>query len=175
MALDRERSGPYRSGAMQIDSVASRTASGPPGLRIERVELDRYDEVRRLNKAIFGDERVIYRLDRDDLTLLLAHVHGQAIGYKVGYGESPTTFYSAKGGVLDGWRRRGVARALLSRMEDEARQYGYARFAFDTFPNGHPGMTVMALALGFRVTAAGYNAAYRDYRVRFERELGGES
>lgn len=156
---------------MQIASVTSNPTSGPPGLRIERVELDRYDEVRRLNKAVFGDERVIYRLDRDDLTLLLAHVDGEAVGYKVGYAESPTTFYSAKGGVVDGWRRRGVARALLARMEDEARALGYVRFAFDTFPNGHPGMTVMALALGFRVTAAGYNAAYRDYRIRFEREL----
>ncbi len=156
---------------MQIDDAPPWTALGPEGLEIERVDLERFAEVRHLNRAIFGDDRVIYRLDRDDLTLLLATVGGETVGYKVGYGESAATFYSAKGGVVEAWRRRGVARALLVRMEAEARAMGYGRFAFDTFPNRHPGMTVLGLAERFTVTAAGYNAAYRDYRIRFEREL----
>ena len=156
---------------MQVDPTTSSVGAPASALRIERVELDRIDEIRVLNRALFGDDRVIFRLDRDDLLLLLATVEGEAIGYKVGYRESATTFYSAKGGVLDGWRRRGVARALLVRMEAEARAMGYCRLAYDTFPNRHPGMTVMGLQEGFTVTAAGYNAAYRDYRIRFERDL----
>ena len=161
---------------MQLDLAPPRL--GPPGLRVERLDLDRFDEVRTLNQAIFGDDRVIFRLDRDDLTLLLATTvpdgavaGGEPVGFKVGYRESAETFYSAKGGVLSGWRRRGIARAMLERMEDEARAMGYARFAYDTFPNKHPGMTALGLAEGFRVTAAGYNTAYRDYRIRFERAL----
>lgn len=156
---------------MQLDRAPATPVLGPPGLSIERVELDRFDEVRRLNQAVFGESRVIYRLDREDILFLVARVGGRGVGYKVGYAESKTTFYSAKGGVLDGWRRMGIARALLVRMESEARQMGYGRLAFDTFPNKHPGMTVLALAEGFTVTAAGYNAAYRDYRLRFERDL----
>jgi GNAT superfamily N-acetyltransferase len=144
---------------------------GPPGLHIERVPMARYREVQRLNEAVFGDTRVIFRLDRTDLVLLLAHFGGRAIGYKVGYAEDEATFYSAKGGVLDGYRRRGIARALLHRMMEEARALGYRRFAFDTFPNKHAGMTVLGLAEGFAVTAAGYNAAYKDYRIRFEKAL----
>ena len=154
---------------MQLDLAPPRL--GPSGLRVECLDLDRFDEVRALNQVIFGDDRVIFRLDRHDLTLLLATAAGEPVGFKVGYRESSDTFYSAKGGVVDGWRRRGVARALLERMEDEARAMGYARFAYDTFPNKHPGMTMLGLAEGFRVTAAGYNAAYRDYRIRFERAL----
>lgn len=156
---------------MQIDAPPLPATLGPPGLRIVRLGRGRIDEVRALNRAVFGDERVIYRLDREDLVLLLATVEGEPVGYKVGYRENETTFYSAKGGVLRPWRRRGVARALLARMEAEARRLGYARFAYDTFPNKHPGMTVMGLAHGYTVTAAGYNAAYRDYRIRFERDL----
>lgn len=156
---------------MELDVSPPRFTACPPGLVVERIETDRFDEIRRLNRVVFGEDRVIYRTDRDDLTLLLARVDGEAVGYKVGYGESRSTFYSAKGGVLDGWRRRGIARVLLARMEEEARRLGYARFAFDTFPNKHPGMTVLGLASGYTVTAAGYNAAYRDYRLRFEREL----
>ena len=154
---------------MQLDLAPPRLV--PPGLCVERLDLDRFAEVRAVNEAVFGDDRVIFRLDRDDLTLLLATASGEPVGFKVGYRESQATFYSAKGGVVEGWRRRGVARALLERMEDEARAMGYARFAYDTFPNKHPGMTALGLAEGFRVTAAGYNAAYRDFRLRFERPL----
>ncbi|MDT7857042.1 GNAT family N-acetyltransferase [Rubrivirga sp. S365] len=156
---------------MQLDRAPDLVPNGPPGLRVERVGMDRFDEVRDLNEAVFGEGRVIYRLDRTDLTFLLASVGDRAVGYKVGYAETATTFYSAKGGVLDRWRRTGVARALLVRMEDEARGMGYARFAYDTFPNKHPGMTVLGLAAGYTVAAAGYNAAYRDVRLRFERDL----
>lgn len=156
---------------MQIDATPPPPVRDPDGLAIERLGMDRYGEVQALNRVVFGDDRVIYRTDRDDLLLLLATVAGEPVGYKVGYRETASTFYSAKGGVLDGWRRRGVARALLVRMEAEARALGYRTFAFDTFPNKHPGMTVLGLAEGFRVTAAGYNAAYRDYRIRFERPL----
>lgn len=156
---------------MELGTPPSRLAGPLPGLVIEAVGVDRFDEVVRLNEAVFGEARVIYRMDRADLTILLAHLDGATVGYKVGYGESASTFYSAKGGVLAGWRRRGVARALLERMEDEARRLGYVRFAFDTFPNKHPGMTVLGLTVGYAVTAAGYNASYRDFRLRFERAL----
>ena len=162
---------------MQLDLAPPRL--GPSDVRVERLDLERFGDIRALNHAVFGDDRVIFRLDRDDLTLLLATAvpggvataSGEPVGFKVGYRESQTTFYSAKGGVLSDWRRRGVARAMLERMEDEARAMGYARFAYDTFPNKHPGMTALGLAAGFRVTAAGYNAAYRDFRLRFERAL----
>ena len=142
-----------------------------PGLAIERVGRDRLDDACALNEAIFGDRRLIFRLDRTDLVVLVARLGEEPVGYKVGYGEGGAVFYSAKGGVLAPHRRRGIARALLIRMEDEARALGYGRLAFDTFPNQHPGMTVMALAERFTVTAAGFNAAYRDYRLRFERDL----
>ncbi|MEL6616741.1 MAG: GNAT family N-acetyltransferase [Bacteroidota bacterium] len=157
---------------MQID--AAPTSSGRPdfpGVRVERVGMDRYAEVQALNRDVFGDDRVIFRLDRRDLTFLLAFVEGEPVGFKVGYGESESVFYSAKGGVLELFRRKGIAKLLLDHLMAEAREMGYRRFAYDTFPNKHPGMTVMGLAEGFRVTAAGYNAAYRDYRIRFEARL----
>jgi hypothetical protein len=133
--------------------------------------MEHFGDIQMLNERIFGDEKVIQRVDRPHLTLLLVSTAGGPVAFKVGYGESPTTFYSAKGGVLEGFRRLGLARVMLHRMMDEARTLGYRRFAFDTFPNRHPGMTVMGLDEGFVVTAAGYNAAYRDFRMRFEKGL----
>lgn len=139
--------------------------------RIERVGIDQFPTVRRLNVVVFDEVRVINQLDRPDLVMLLAYRGGDPVGFKVGYGESETTYYSAKGGVLEAHRGRGIAKALLVRMMDEARGLGYERFAYDTFPNMHPGMTVLGLREGFRVTAAGYNATYRDYRLRLEKAL----
>ncbi len=154
---------------MQIDASAPPLVV--PGLAVERVGLDGIAAVEALNLAVFGDTRIIHRLDRDRLTMLVASLGGTPVGFKVGYAESQDVFYSAKGGVLEAARRRGIARLLLERMADEARAMGFARFAFDTFPNKHPGMTVLGLAAGFTVTAAGFNSAYRDYRLRFEKAL----
>ena len=140
-------------------------------LRIARVGMDQFPTVRRLNVAVFGELRVINQLDRPDLVMLLAYHGNEPVGFKVGYGETRTTFYSAKGGVLEAQRGQGIAKALLVRMLDEARGLGYGRFAFDTFPNMHPGMTVLGLRDGFEITAAGYNATYQDYRIRFEKAL----
>jgi predicted GNAT superfamily acetyltransferase len=127
--------------------------------------------IRRLNRTIFNEARIINQFDRPDLLMLVASSDGEPVGFKVGYGESRTTFYSAKGGVLELWRRRGVARAMLLVMMDEVRAMGYTRFAYDTFPNLHPGMTILGLREGFRVTAAGFNSTYQDYRLRLEQKL----
>lgn len=151
--------------------IESLVAHSPADVRIERVDMAHYPEIQRMNQLIFAEARVINSLERPDLLMLVMYVDGEAAGFKIGYGESKSTFYSAKGGVLARFRKRGLAREMLHRMMAEAASMGYRRFAYDTFPNKHPGMTVLGLAAGFRVTAAGYNAAYRDYRIRFEKSL----
>ncbi len=139
--------------------------------RIVAVGQGMLDVIQRLNLTIFKEQRVINTFDRDDLLMLLAYIDERPVGFKIGYRESRFVFYSAKGGVLPDHRRRGVARHLLHVMVEHARRSGYVRFAYDTFPNKHPGMTVLGLQEGFRVTRADYNTAYKDYRLRFEKKL----
>lgn len=149
---------------------ARRDAAASPAV-ITEVGLDTLALIRDLNVAIFDEQRVINTFDREDLLMLLATVDGEPAGFKIGYRESRYVFYSAKGGVLPEYRRSGIARRMLAVMMERVREDGYVRFAFDTFPNRHPGMTVLALAQGFRLTKADYNATYRDYRLRFEKRL----
>ncbi|PSQ78895.1 MAG: hypothetical protein BRD35_00190 [Bacteroidetes bacterium QH_7_62_13] len=92
---------------------------------------------------------------------------GTPVGFKLGYRLDETTFYSAKGGVREAYRRNGIARALLYAMLDVVEARGYDRFVYDTFPNKHPGMTVMGLDEDFTVVRAGYSPRYQDYRLRF--------
>ncbi|MBO6575258.1 MAG: GNAT family N-acetyltransferase [Rhodothermales bacterium] len=143
----------------------------PDGLVIEGIGRDRLDEIDALNREIFGEKRIINSFDKEDLTMLLARVHAEPVGFKLGYRQNRMTFYSAKGGVRQSWRRQGVAEALLDALMDEARGAGYRKFAFDTFPNMHPGMTMMALKRGFRLTEADFNRTYQDFRLRFEASL----
>jgi len=144
-------------------------------LTIEGVGMDQLDLIRRLNVDIFDDEHVINTFDRDDLLMLVARTSGTAVGFKIGYRLDARSFYSAKGGVRAPFRRRGIARALLYRMLNVARVRGYERFVYDTFPNKHPGMTVMGLDEGFRVIRAGYSSEYEDYRLRFALSLEAEA
>ena len=152
------------------ESVLTPFLSRPAAeVSVEAVNFSRLHVVRRLNRVIFGEDRIINRFDRTDLVILLAYVGREPVGFKVGYGESEEVFYSAKGGVLETYRRRGIALRLLDEMERIARDRGYRRFAYDTFPNRHPGMLVLGLKHGYRLVGADYNEVYKDYRLRLER------
>jgi len=141
-------------------------------LTIAEVSMDRLDLIRRLNVAIFDDEHIINTFDRDDILMLVAWAEDETpVGFKLGYRLDAETFYSAKGGVRKHYRRNGIARALLHAMLAVAEARGYVRFVYDTFPNKHPGMTVMGLDEDFTVVRAGYSPRYQDYRLRFARSL----
>ena len=151
---------------------AAAIAEGP--LTITEVSLDQLDLIRDLNVEIFDDDHIINTFERDDLILLVAWMDGSAVGFKIGYQFDVSGYYSAKGGVKEDYRRQGIARALLYALMDAARKRGYERFIYDTFPNKHPGMTVMGLDEDFRVIKANYSPRYEDYRLRFERSLEDE-
>ena len=143
-------------------------------LTITEADMDRLDLIRRLNVAIFDDEHIINTFDRDDILILIAWSGETPVGFKLGYRLDEATFYSAKGGVREAYRRNGIARALLHAMLAVVKERGYERFVYDTFPNKHPGMTVMGLDEGFKVVRAGYSPRYQDYRLRFALSLDEE-
>ena len=141
------------------------------GLIIKEATFSDIDTIRELNREIFEEDRVINTFDRRDLLMLIASVHDLPVGFKIGYKHSGHTFYSAKGGVLSSFRRRGIARSLLKDMIARVRKRGYQRFIYDTFPNKHPGMAILGMSEGFMLTKADYNALYKDYRLQFSIDI----
>ena len=140
-------------------------------ISIQQVGFEHLDIIRKLNVTIFEEERVINTFDREDLLMLLAYMENEPIGFKIGYRQDAETFYSAKGGVLAAYRRQGIARMMLYDMLARVKKMGYARFTFDTFPNKHPGMTIMGLEQGFYVAKADFNTVFQDYRLQFEKAI----
>jgi GNAT superfamily N-acetyltransferase len=140
-------------------------------VNIRRLGIDDLAIIDRMNREIFGEKRIINSFDRGDLLMLLAEIEGQPVGFKLGYRQNRMVYYSAKGGVLPAWRNQGIAVALMDQMIAYARASGYRRFAYDTFPNKHPGMAVLGLKRGFRITEADFNRTYEDFRIRFETSL----
>ena len=138
---------------------------------IQPVGFEQLDVIRVLNFTIFEEERVINTFDRENLLMLMAFVDSEAVGFKIGYKQNEETFYSAKGGVLATHRRKGIARLMLDDMIARVKADGFTKFAFDTFPNKHPGMTILGLEEGFTVVKADFNTVFHDYRLQFEKEI----
>jgi GNAT superfamily N-acetyltransferase len=140
-------------------------------LHIDSVDRDELEEIRVMNEIIFGERRLINRLDHDDMIILIARLQEMPVGFKIGYSTSRTEFYSAKGGILMPYRRQGIARRMLHYMIMESRKLGYTTFCYDTFPNRDRGMLILGLNEGFKVTSAHFDQRYGDYQLRLERKM----
>ena len=96
----------------------------------------------RLHEEILGplSPRGLQRRLRGRRRLLLAALEDDCVvGYKFGYEDSPGRFYSWIGGVSPPHRRQGVARQLMERQHEWARERGYPRVRTHT-SNGHRGI-----------------------------------
>jgi GNAT superfamily N-acetyltransferase len=124
-----------------------------------------------LNREIFNEDRLINSLDHDYLMLLIAEYNGIAIGFKVGYRDESGSFYSAKGGILQAWRRKGIARLLLRRMMAEAKADGFHTFTYHTFPARWPGMLKLGKSEGFMIADVNWSHVYSDYQVLMKIDL----
>lgn len=140
-------------------------------IQVEEVSFDYLEVIKSMNQIIFEEERVINTFDREDLLMLMVLVDGVPAGFKIGYKQDRRTFYSAKGGILAEYRRMGLARLLLHDMIERVQKMGYRTFTYDTFPNKHPGMTILGLQEGFRVIKADFNTVFQDHRLQMAKEI----
>lgn len=127
--------------------------------------LTELDQLRDLNLLLFREERLITRYDHPDLTALLLKIDGMRAGFKIGYGRKDGVFYSAKGGIMPAFRRKGYARKLLLTMMQQAFQAGYHTFRYDTFPKHYREMLLFGLKEGFEVTDTAYYPRMNDFRI----------
>ncbi|MCP4221165.1 MAG: GNAT family N-acetyltransferase, partial [bacterium] len=81
---------------------------------------------------------------------LAAEIDGQKVGCKLGYAEDNTTFYSWLGGVLPGYRKRGVAQALLDTQEQWVWKNNFKKIKVKSM-NGFPDMLRFLIANFYQI------------------------
>ena len=128
-------------------------------------------DVLNLNKKIFGEDRLINRLDHEPMIFLTAHCAGRLAGFKIGYALNRLVFYSAKGAIDPDFRRRGAATLLLQTMMKDAALLGFRELQYDTFPAIYPGMLVLGLRHKFKIINVKWNGEYHDFQIRLGRKM----
>ncbi|MFO8029949.1 MAG: GNAT family N-acetyltransferase [Cyclonatronaceae bacterium] len=140
-------------------------------ITVQRDGFAHLDPVRELNRQVFGEDRIINRLDHDPILFLTAHCGDKLAGFKIGYALNRNVFYSAKSATAPAFRNRGVAKLLMDTMIHDALVLGFTEMQYDAFPSLYPGMIVVGLKYGFRIRHLDWNDDYGDFRIRLVREL----
>jgi GNAT superfamily N-acetyltransferase len=141
-------------------------------ITIRRGSMQDVPLVRMLNREIFHEDRLINSLDHTYLLILLAEFEAIPVGFKIGYGLGAGIFYSAKGGVLPNWRKKGLAKRMLSVMEDIVASEGYSELRYHTFPTRWPGMLSLGRSEGYDILEAVWNPVYNDYQILMHKKIG---
>lgn len=91
------------------------------------------------------------RLQGKQCLILVAYVEGELAGFKLGYEQEETIFYSWLGGVAFDFRRLGLALSLLEYQEAWARRQGYRQIQVKTM-NRFPAMLNLLIRNQYLIT-----------------------
>ncbi len=97
-------------------------------------------------------ERFRARLEGRPFLALVAYHGSRVAGYKIGYGETESRFYSWVGGVHPDFRGQGLAREMLRHQEIWCRRQGYRSLAVKS-ENRFRGMLIFLLKEGYDIHA----------------------
>lgn len=111
------------------------------------------------------------RLSGTEHLILVAEVNDELAGFKVGYQRfGHDVFYSWMGGVLNEYRRKGIATKLANEQETWAKNRGYTKVVFKT-RNRLTKMIHFGLNRGFMIVDLIKKGKVEDYRLVMEKKL----
>ncbi|TMO73108.1 N-acetyltransferase [Pseudoalteromonas sp. S3785] len=110
------------------------------------------------------------RLNNKKALILVAYHENELVGFKIGYEQSTTQFYSWLGGVHHKSRRRGIAKKLLIQQEQWAAEQGYTHIHVKSM-NRFPQMLTMLITNGYHI--AGYVDKHSTMlsKIKFVKQL----
>lgn len=109
-------------------------------------------------------------MGRYNVSLLVAMLDDQPVGFAVGYELMPTTYFSWLCGVLPDARRIGVATQLMQAQESLAADHAYTIIRFEC-QNQHRPMLQLAISEGYDLVGIRWDTAGAANVVIFEKEL----
>lgn len=95
----------------------------------------------------------------------------QTVGFKLGYPESPTRFYSWLGGVHTDYRKQGVGKELMRQQHAECQQAGFRKIRMKT-TNRWRAMLLLSISQGFCIVST-YIDKEGELKIILEKKLSG--
>lgn len=134
-------------------------------------------EVVELSRAIpefhdpYKEEDYYERLNDKQHLILVADVHGELAGFKVGYDKfGDRSFYTWMGGVLPAFRKQGVAKMLAEYQEEYAKNAGFKSILLKT-RNRHKNMLLFAISSGFKIVEVECREPIEENRILLRKLL----
>lgn len=131
------------------------------------------DQVVDLAKSIFGprtEERFMDEIAHQrGFTLVVALVDDKVIGFKAGYQERRTRYYSWLGAVHPDHRRRGIGREMMRLQHEWCAKHGYQRVQTRT-KNRWRDMLILNLHFGFDIIGTSLDT-HGDVKVLLEKKI----
>ncbi|MEK6799093.1 MAG: GNAT family N-acetyltransferase [Planctomycetota bacterium] len=108
-------------------------------------------------------------MGRHNVTMMVAVVEDQHVGFIVGFELMPTTFFCWVCGVLPDFRRAGIATQLIQAQHAWAHDHGYGTVRFEC-NNQHRPMLHVAIREGYDLVGIRWDTASGANVVIFERD-----
>lgn len=131
------------------------------------------EELLHLYATIFEDAQLKFFIERIEtktqLLCLIAYDQKTPVGFKIGYRYDETTFYSWVGGVLENYRKRGIAKTLASLQEKWAQENGFSKLRTKSMNRFKP-MLILNLKNGFDIVQV-YTNDSGQTKIIFEKAI----
>lgn len=101
--------------------------------------------------------------------LIKAVLEGQVVGFKLGYEEESSIFYSWLGGVIPEYRNLGIASTLINKQHEWCREQGYKKVQTKT-QNRFREMFILNLKHGFSVIGC-HESEEGGFKIILEKPL----
>lgn len=116
------------------------------------------------------NQTVHNRLNNKKALILVAYHKGTLVGFKIGYEQSSTQFYSWLGGVHFKYRRLGIAKKLLIQQEQWAAEQGYTHIHVKSM-NQFPQMLTMLITNGYHIGGYVDKQSAELSKIKFVKQL----
>ncbi|EZH65165.1 hypothetical protein DH09_16080 [Bacillaceae bacterium JMAK1] len=110
-----------------------------------------------LHEQIFDSDNIVEKFRyKPEIVATMAWEGEELIGYKLGYAQNESTFYSWLGGVHPERRKRGIGEQLLLEQHRELKKRGFAHVETKTM-NRWRDMLLLNIRSGFCITGTHTN------------------
>ena len=125
----------------------------------------------KLYKNIFDDADEVFFIERiktkENILILIAYDNEIPIGFKIGYRYNETTFYSWVGGVLENYRKKGVAKQLAKLQENWCKKKQFSKIRTKSM-NKFKSMLILNLKNDFNIVQV-YTNQKKQTKIVFEK------